>query len=540
MVRGLAVVFIFVAVAWSTWAARGAESPVLPADKGGDRGQSASSGAKQNPACPALTRIRFYPRKGFAQRMLKGRFSGSNAGKTTDFQTIAEIKETPPEGQWTEIQLAKPVRFRYLKYESPAGGWGNVAEVEFYSGDKKTPGQPFGTAGSRGQSGNDFSKAMDGNVETFFDGVEQNNQYVGIDLGAEVQAATPEFSPKPGAYLTSQEITITSATLGAKIRIARNGGTPRPEEGEKYKGPIKVSKSTVLVAVAYTDQLAASELVIAPYRIGQTTGDKKTVRTFHIGNSLTDTVVGWLQPVAESGGRNLDFHRFTIPGAPTDWLWNHPGGGFGDSRYPEAFFVLAPIDHIFTQPFHGHDRSIPNEAEYSGKFFDLCRKHSPDIQAWIYVQWPGPKFQDRWSQGKGATAELKLQPAKTWQEGVANHVAYTEAVAERLNKTYQGKRVLIVPGGTALAMLKTEMDASRVPGMKDFVSEIFADGIHLTSKGRYLISLVHYACIYKESPEGKVSALTTGLTKEQTAIFQRIAWDAVKNYKRAGVAVATK
>src|ERR1017187_6122426 len=79
---------------------------------------------------------------------------------------------------------------------------------------------------------------------------------------------------------------------------------------------------------------------------------KRTVRTFHIGNSLTDTVDGWLKPVAESAGRTLDFHRFTIPGAPTDWLWNHPGGGFGDCRYPEAFFVVAPIDHIFTQPFH--------------------------------------------------------------------------------------------------------------------------------------------------------------------------------------------
>lgn len=352
--------------------------------------------------------------------------------------------------------------------------------------------------------------------------------------------ARPVPTVRPSTVDFSQTITITSATPGAKIRIARDWGTPRADQGEEYKGPIEVEKGVVLVAVAYTDQQACSPVVIAPYRIGQAARDDKTVRTFHIGNSLTDTVVGWLQPVAESAGRNLDFHRFTIPGAPTDWLWNHPGGGFGDCRYPEAFFVLAPIDHIFTQPFHGHDRSIPNEVEYSGKFFDLCRQQSPELQAWLYVQWPGPEFQDRWSQGQGATVELKLPSAKTWQEGVANHVAYTEAVAERLNKAYQGKPVLIVPGGSALAILKTEMDAGRVPGMKDFFAEIFADGIHLTPKGRYLISLVHYACIYKESPDGKVSALTTGLTKEQEAIFQHIAWDAVKNYKWAGVTAPAK
>ena len=541
MARSCARILIVVIGIWcmasTTW---GRQSTAKANDSAGDRTRVIVSGADKAPSCPPLTRIRFYPRKGFAQRMLKGRFSGSNAGETTDFQTLAEINEVPPEGQWTEIRLATPVRFRYLKYESPAGGWGNVGEVEFYSGKTKIQGTRFGTTGSRGQGGNDFSKAMDGNVLSFFDGVEPNNQYVGIDLGPEVQTAAPEFSPKPGAYLTPQEVNITSTTPGAKIRIARDWGTPGREEGTKYKEPIKIAKSVVLVAVAYTEQLAASELVVAPYRIGQAARDEKTVRTFHIGNSLTDTVVGSLQPAAASAGRSLDFHRFTIPGAPTDWLWTHPGGGFGDCRYPEAFFILAPIDHIFTQPFHGHDRSIPNEVEYSGKFFDLCRKHSPAVQAWLYVQWPGPKFQDRWSKGTGATAELKLRPAKTWQDGVANHVAYTEAVAERINKTYQGKPVRIVPGGTALAMLKTEVDAGRVPGMKDFVTVIFADGIHLTAKGRYLISLVHYACIYKESPEGTVSTLATGLTKEQAGIFQRIAWDAVRNYKWAGVAAAAK
>jgi hypothetical protein len=259
-------------------------------------------------------------------------------------------------------------------------------------------------------------------------------------------------------------------------------------------------------------------------------GEHGTVRTFHIGNSLTGALVGWLQPVARSAGRHLDFHRFIIGGAPTDRLWDHPGSGFGDSRYPEAFVALAPIDHIFTQPFQPWNRSIQNEAEYSEKFFNLCRKDSPDVQAWLYVQWPqAPDFQKSlWSQGKGATTELNLKPAATWQEGVVNHVAYTEAVARLINKTYKGKRVRIVPGGPALAALKTEIDAGRVPGMKDFFAEIFVDSIHVGPKGSYLLSLVHYACIYRESPEGKVSALTTGLTKEQVAIFQRIAWNAAK------------
>ena len=44
-------------------------------------------------------------------------------------------------------------------------------------------------------------------------------------------------------------------------------------------------------------------------------------------------------------------------------------------------------------------------------------------------------------------------------EGVANHAAHTEAVARRNGKMYRGAPVRIVPGGSALAKLKTEIDA---------------------------------------------------------------------------------
>lgn len=277
------------------------------------------------------------------------------------------------------------------------------------------------------------------------------------------------------------------------------------------------------LALAATDPTAAAADTAHP------------VRTFHIGNSLTDTVDGWLAPLAESAGRTLEFHRFTIPGAPTDWLWNHPGSGFGDNQYAEALARLAPIDHIVTQPFAGHNRAITNEADYSSRFFNRCREDSPDVQPWLYVQWPGPQFKDNWAQGKGATMGLNLKPATTWQDGVTNHTAYTEAVARLINGTWKGQPVRIIPGGAALAKLKTEIDAGRVSGLSDFFAEVFADNIHLKPRGRYLIALVHYACIFRESPEGKVSALKTGLTDEQAAVFQRIAWETVRDYAWAGI-----
>jgi len=206
------------------------------------------------------------------------------------------------------------------------------------------------------------------------------------------------------------------------------------------------------------------------------------------------------------------------------------------------------LTDLITQPFAGHGRSIDNEAEYSGRFFDLARKHSPNLQMWLYVQWTGAAWdRDNWANGKASFKgrELKFgQPARTWQEAIANHVRYTELAMEEMNKaradeikTDTCKPVLIIPGGLALAELRTLIEAGNVPGMSDCVAAVFHSptDFHMTSKGAYLISLVHYACLYRENPEGKVTAANAGLTPEQARLFQQIAWQTARSYERSGL-----
>ena len=499
-----------------------------------------SPGQQPLPADVAVTAVRFFPRAGAAAQMKGGAFVGSNETATTDFHPIVTITDAPPEGAWAELAVPKPVAYRYIKYVGPQGSYGSVAEIEFRAGGTKLVGRPFGTAGSRDDSGSDFSKALDGDTATAFQGKSPDEQYVGYDLGPESQAAGPEFTPASGTYPNPVQVTISTARPAA-IRYVLNYGTPSATSGDEYKAAVKIDRNALLLAVAAQPGRADSALAKGIYRIGAAAPASAVVRTYHIGNSLTDTVVGTLEDLAASAGRKLDFHRFTIPGAPTEWLWDHPGGGFGDAYYREAFTVLAPINDIFTQPFAGHGRTVDNEADYSGRFFALCRRDSPDVQPWLYCQWPQPDFKDRWSQWQNAPWQGRdlppgaRQPAATWQEGARNHLAYTELVRDRIMQTWPGKPVLIVPGGPALARLKDEIDAGRVPGMTDFVKAVFADGIHMNDAGRYLISLVHYACLYQEDPAGKVSLLKSGLTEEQGRIFQRIAWETASGYPGAGI-----
>ncbi len=483
-----------------------------------------------------VTSVRFFPAPGLAEKMKGGRFTGSNTSATHDFVELAKIEEVPSEGAWTEIAVAKPTAYRFVKYEGPNGSHGAVAELEFRSGDRVLKGEAFGTAGTRGGGETGFIHALDGSTETFFEGQEPNNQYVGWDLGPESQVELLKVSVAPGHYPGPVEVELRTGTPGATIYANRRGEVPRAESSNAVSGPIRLEANTLLMAFASREGLADTPLFVGAYRIGEAPSDRVGIRTFHIGNSLTDTINNSLQPLAASAGKTLVFHRFTIPGAPTDWLWNHPGSGFGDNRYVEAFQVLAPIDHITTQPFAGHSRSVANEAEFSGKFFAEARKSSPEVQPWLYVQWPEPDFQDAWSQGRFDKPEgMEITPATTYGAAIENHLRYHETVRAKIMETWEGKPVRIIPAGKALAILHEKVAAGQVPGMDDFFKEIYADGIHMTKKGRYLVSLVFYGCLFNEDPTGKVSALDSDLTEEQAALFQKIAWEAVSTYSPAGV-----
>ncbi len=141
--------------------------------------------------------IRFYPRPGCANRMKTGQFQGSTDGVT--YMTLYTILIVPTDGQWTTVTLTTdPKAFRYLRYLSPNSSYGNVAEVEFYTGTGtsavKLTGTPFGTPGSYKNSGSTFAKVFDGSTATYFDGPTASGNYAGIDQGS----ASPVTPPPTG------------------------------------------------------------------------------------------------------------------------------------------------------------------------------------------------------------------------------------------------------------------------------------------------------------------------------------------------------
>jgi chitodextrinase len=79
-----------------------------------------------------VTKIKYAPRPGYANRMTGGRFQGSADGQS--YVTFYTIREQPEEG-WNEIRIHTPKAYRYLRYVSPKNGYANIAELEFYGED---------------------------------------------------------------------------------------------------------------------------------------------------------------------------------------------------------------------------------------------------------------------------------------------------------------------------------------------------------------------------------------------------------------------
>ena len=80
-------------------------------------------------------------------------------------------------------------------------------------------------------------------------------------------AAAPVFDPAPGAYTDVQHVTLTSATAGATFRYSTDGQEPVCGGNLSYDGPIEISNSLTLKAVACAAGFSDSPVTSGGYDI---------------------------------------------------------------------------------------------------------------------------------------------------------------------------------------------------------------------------------------------------------------------------------
>lgn len=123
-----------------------------------------------------------------------------------------------------------------------------------------------------------------------------------IQAGATVsssrkQVATPAFDPVAGTYSSAVSVTLSDATNGVAIYYTTDHTTPS-KASTLYTGPITVSSTTTIEAVAMKNGFSDSAIASATYVISST-----SPTTYTVGGSiagLSGTVV-----LQDNGGDNL-------------------------------------------------------------------------------------------------------------------------------------------------------------------------------------------------------------------------------------------
>lgn len=197
-----------------------------------------------------VVRIRFYPRNGFASRMVGGKFQGSNTSATGGYTDLYTISSTPATGLWTEVAISNQYSFRYLRYLGPNGGYCNIAEMEFITDSSTLPLIPQSTiAGHTFQWGGgvitNWSFLYGSNLMTYWQGMYGLNVLLAngsyYSAGQLLKSSTYTTS----GTLLSEGVMLADGTLLAEGILVLNGQGTLLAEGITLSEGVMLADSRV-------------------------------------------------------------------------------------------------------------------------------------------------------------------------------------------------------------------------------------------------------------------------------------------------------
>ncbi|MGC4000224.1 MAG: chitobiase/beta-hexosaminidase C-terminal domain-containing protein [Anaeromyxobacter sp.] len=138
-------------------------------------------------------------------------------------------------------------------YIQATDAWGNITRTDIQ--------QVYVGAGRYNAGG------KSGYVESATGTVVGTNPFITAGAVATPTTAAPDFYPASGSYGTAQSVQILDATPGAVIYYTLDGSTPTTGS-TVYSGPITVSGSTILTAMAVASGLGQSGVSSSTYIVG--------------------------------------------------------------------------------------------------------------------------------------------------------------------------------------------------------------------------------------------------------------------------------
>jgi hypothetical protein len=252
------------------------------------------------------------------------------------------------------------------------------------------------------------------------------------------------------------------------------------------------------------------------------------LRVFYTGHSFHMFVPQRIEQLVKAAG--IEGHKLVgtqgIGGSRVIQHWDLAD----DKNKAKPALMSGEVD-VFTMAAH---LAIPDDGITNFTEFGL--KHNPNLRLLVQESWypfdgppPDKRIKDNQERDNAKVADLQAA-MDDWRKKL-------EAQVDELNKKHGKKAVFIIPVGEAVVKLRALIVGGKYPGVAR-QSELFTDPIgHGGAHVQNLASYCNFAAIYRISPEG---LNLQGLTDEQNAILQKIAWETVSAYPYAGIAGVAK
>lgn len=259
-------------------------------------------------------------------------------------------------------------------------------------------------------------------------------------------------------------------------------------------------------------------------------------RVFYTGHSFHMFVPPQVEQLVKAA--NIQGHKLagtqSIGGSRVIQHWDLPDLKDNDGKVTmvrqkaKPALISGEVD-VFTMAAHV---AIPDQGITN--FTELGLKHNPNLRLLVQASW----YPYDVPEGSGRikdNAQRDEAEIEDLQAAIDDWRKKLEAQADELNKTHGKKAVFIVPVGDAVVKLRALVIDGKFPGVTK-QSELFTDPIgHCHAHVQALASYCNYAAIYRVSPVG-LKVTRSGLTDEQQALLQQIAWETVSKYPHAGIA----
>lgn len=129
----------------------------------------------------------------FNLRMMQGRFQGANRADFSDAKDLYYFNEVT-NGEWYEFPVTDAGKYRYLRYKSPNGSYGNINELCFF--DEKGDIIRGKIIGTEGVGWGLKERVFDNNILTGFQGISPDGHWVGLKLKTPKQVTKLRFIPR--------------------------------------------------------------------------------------------------------------------------------------------------------------------------------------------------------------------------------------------------------------------------------------------------------------------------------------------------------